>query len=186
MRIEICKMKNLVYSCLFIMFGQWSWSQSSSMVQQIPIQSVGPSIMSGRVVDVDVNPENPIEFYVGYASGGVWYSNNNGMSFTPVMDNSPTQNVGDIAVDWKSGAIWVGTGENNASRSSYAGIGILKSIDKGKSWQNVGLKESHHIGKIEINPKNSEEVVVAVTGKLYTKNNERGIYKTIDGGKTWK
>ena len=168
------------------MFINLSWSQSNSMVQQIPIQSVGPSIMSGRVVDVDVNPENPIEFYVGYASGGVWYSNNNGMSFTPVMDNSPTQNVGDIAVDWKSGTIWVGTGENNASRSSYAGIGILKSIDKGKSWQNVGLKESHHIGKIEINPKNSEEVVVAVTGKLYTKNNERGIYKTIDGGKTWK
>lgn len=168
------------------MVSYCSWSQSQSIVQQIPIQSVGPAIMSGRVVDIDVNPENPIEFYVGYASGGVWYSNNNGMSFTPIMDNSSTQNVGDITVDWKSGTIWVGTGENNSSRSSYAGIGVLKSTDKGKTWQNVGLKESHHIGKIEINPKNPEEVIVAVTGKLYTKSNERGIYKTTDGGKTWK
>jgi photosystem II stability/assembly factor-like uncharacterized protein len=185
MRIEIRKMKNLLFTALFYFVCLFTWSQTQSVVQQIPFESVGPSIMSGRIVDVDVNPENPIEFYVGYASGGVWYSNNNGMSFTPIMDNSPTQNVGDIAVDWKTGTIWVGTGENNASRSSYAGIGILKSTDKGKTWQNVGLKESHHIGKIEINPKNGEEVIVAVTGKLYTKNNERGIYKTSDGGKTW-
>jgi photosystem II stability/assembly factor-like uncharacterized protein len=142
--------------------------------------------MSGRVVDVDVNPDNPIEFYVGYASGGVWYSNNNGMSFTPIMDNSATQNVGEIAVDWKSCTIWVGTGEHNSSRSSYAGIGILKSTDKGKTWQNMGLKDSHHIGKIEINPTNPNEVVVGVTGHLYSKNMERGVFKTTDGGKTWK
>lgn len=179
-------MKKIFFSCLLIISSHWSWTQTQSVVQQIPIQSVGPTIMSGRVVDVDVNPDNPIEFYVGYASGGVWYSNNNGMSFTPIMDNSPTQNIGDIAVDWKTGTLWVGTGENNASRSSYAGIGVLKSTDKGKTWQNVGLKESHHIGKIEINPKNPDEVIVAITGKLYTKSNERGIYKTIDGGITWK
>jgi photosystem II stability/assembly factor-like uncharacterized protein len=168
---------------------QISWSQSesnSSIVQTIKIQNVGPTIMSGRVVDVDVNPENPTEFYVGYASGGVWYTNNNGMSFTPIMDTSPTQNVGEIAVDWKNKTLWVGTGEHNASRSSYAGIGILKSIDHGKTWQNMGLTDSHHIGKIEINPNNSNEVVVGVTGHLYSKNNERGVYKTTDGGKTWK
>jgi photosystem II stability/assembly factor-like uncharacterized protein len=168
---------------------QSSWSQSesnSSIVQTIKIQNVGPTIMSGRVVDVDVNPENPTEFYVGYASGGVWYTNNNGMSFTPIMDTSPTQNVGEIAVDWKNKTLWVGTGEHNASRSSYAGIGILKSIDHGKTWQNMGLTDSHHIGKIEINPNNSNEVVVGVTGHLYSKNNERGVYKTTDGGKTWK
>ena len=138
------------------------------------------------MVDVDVNPENPTEFYVGYASGGLWYTNNNGTSFTPVMDTSPTQNVGEIAVDWKNKTLWVGTGEHNASRSSYAGIGILKSTDQGKTWQNMGLTDSHHIGKIEINPNNPNEVVVGVTGHLYSKNNERGIYKTTDGGKTWK
>lgn len=178
--------KNGFLSFVFFLLFNLSWSQNNSLVQNIAFNSVGPSIMSGRVVDVDVNPDNPIEFYVGYASGGVWYSNNNGMSFTPIMDNSATQNVGEIAVDWKSGTIWVGTGEHNSSRSSYAGIGILKSTDKGKTWQNMGLKDSHHIGKIEINPTNPNEIVVGVTGHLYSKNMERGIFKTTDGGKTWK
>ena len=160
--------------------------QSSSLVRNIPLKNIGPTIMSGRVVDVDVNAANPIEFYVGYASGGVWYTNNNGTSFTPVLDTSETQNVGDIAVDWKSGTIWVGTGENNASRSSYAGIGMLKSTDKGQTWQNVGLTDSHHIGRIVINPKNPNEVVVGVTGHLYSPNETRGVYKTSDGGTTWQ
>ncbi len=108
------------------------------------------------------------------------------MSFTPIMDNAPTQNIGCIAVDWKNGTLWVGTGENNSSRSSYAGIGILKSTDKGKTWENVGLKDSHHIGKIVINPTNPDEIVIGVIGHLYSKNNERGVFKTTDGGKTWK
>ena len=141
--------------------------------------------MSGRVVDVAVNPDNPTEFFVGYASGGLWHTNNNGTTFTPVMDNSPTQNIGDIAVDWKSGTIWVGTGEKNSSRSSYAGIGVLKSTDKGKTWTNVGLTDSHHISRILINPNNANEVVIGVIGHLYSPNAERGIFKTTDGGKTW-
>ncbi len=159
--------------------------ENNSLVKSIVFENIGPTIMSGRVVDVDVNPENPIEFYVGYASGGLWYTNNNGTSFIPVLDSSATQNVGEIAVDWPSGTIWVGTGENNSSRSSYAGIGLLKSTDKGQTWQNMGLPDSHHIGAIVINPQNVDEVVVGSTGHLYTKNEERGIYKTTDGGQTW-
>ncbi|MFY0628946.1 MAG: glycosyl hydrolase [Flavobacteriaceae bacterium] len=158
----------------------------NSIIKNVPFTNVGPTIMSGRVVDIDANPENPTEFYVGYASGGLWYTNNNGTSFTPVMDNSPTQNVGDIAIDWKNGTIWVGTGESNSSRSSYAGIGILKSSDKGKTWQHMGLSDSHHVGRIIINKNNPNEVVVGVIGHLYSSNKERGIYKTTDGGKTWK
>ena len=158
----------------------------SSIVKNIEFTNIGPTVMSGRVVDIDVNPNNTNEFYVGYASGGLWYTNNNGTSFTPVMDNSPTQNVGDIAIDWKNGTIWVGTGESNSSRSSYSGIGILKSTDKGKTWKNVGLTDSHHIGRIIINKNNPNEVVVGVIGHLYSKNKQRGIYKTTDGGKTWK
>lgn len=157
----------------------------SSLVKNINFTNMGPTVMSGRVADVAVNPENPTEFYVGYASGGLWYTNNNGTTFTPVLDNSPTQNIGDIAVDWNSGTIWVGTGEKNSSRSSYAGIGMLKSTDKGKTWQNVGLTDSHHISRILINPKNTNEVIVAVIGHLYSSNEERGIFKTVDGGKTW-
>lgn len=158
----------------------------NSIVKNIEFTNIGPTVMSGRVVDIDVNPNNTNEFYVGYASGGLWYTNNNGTSFTPIMDNSPTQNVGDIAIDWKNGTIWVGTGESNSSRSSYAGIGILKSNDKGKTWQHVGLSDSHHIGRIIINKNNPNEVVIGVIGHLYSKNKQRGIYKTTDGGKTWK
>jgi photosystem II stability/assembly factor-like uncharacterized protein len=157
----------------------------NSLVKNINFTNMGPTVMSGRVADVAVNPENPTEFYVGYASGGLWYTNNNGTTFTPVLDNSPTQNIGDIAVDWNSETIWVGTGEKNSSRSSYAGIGMLKSTDKGKTWQNVGLTDSHHISRILINPNNTNEVIVAVIGHLYSSNEERGIFKTIDGGKTW-
>lgn len=158
----------------------------SSIVKNIQFTNIGPTIMSGRVVDIDVNPDNTTEFYVGYASGGLWYTNNNGTSFTPVMDNSPTQNIGDIAVDWKNGTIWVGTGESNSSRSSYAGIGILKSSNRGKTWQHVGLSDSHHIGRIHINKNNPNEVIIGVIGHLYSKNKQRGIYKTTDGGKSWK
>lgn len=158
---------------------------NASLVKNVPFENIGPTVMSGRVVDLAVNPENPTEFYVGYASGGVWHTTNNGTSFTPILDNAQTQNVGDIAVDWNTRTIWVGTGENNASRSSYAGIGMLKSTDNGKSWQHVGLSNSQHVGRILINPNNPEEVVVGVTGSLYSKSVDRGVYKTKDGGKTW-
>ncbi|MEM8999109.1 MAG: glycosyl hydrolase [Bacteroidota bacterium] len=158
----------------------------TSLVKNILLQNIGPTIMSGRVVDLDVNPDNPTEFYVAYASGGLWHTNNNGISFSPVLDVSATQNTGDIAVHWASGTLWVGTGENNSSRSSYAGIGLLKSEDKGKTWKNMGLHDSHHIGRILINANNPDEVVVGVTGHLYSANDERGIYKTTDGGTTWK
>ncbi|WP_378179985.1 glycosyl hydrolase [Aquimarina sp. SS2-1] len=160
--------------------------EKSSLVKNVPFKNIGPSVMSGRVVDVDVNPENSTEFYVGYASGGLWYTNNNGTTFESILDNAETINVGDIAVDWKNETIWVGTGENNSSRSSYPGTGILKSKDKGKRWQNIGLIDSHHIGRIIMNPNNPDEVVVGVTGHLYSKNEERGVYKTTNGGATWE
>jgi photosystem II stability/assembly factor-like uncharacterized protein len=158
---------------------------AQSIVQNIEFTNIGPSIMSGRIVDLDVNPENPTEFYAAYATGGVWYTNNNGTSFTPILDNAATVHVGDIAVDWKNGTIWVGTGESNSSRSSYSGIGILKSTDNGATWTNVGLKNTQHIGRIVINKNNPNEVIVGAVGNLYTTNKERGIFKTTDGGKTW-
>ena len=170
---------------VFFLLSCFSFAQNSSF-ESVELTSIGPSVMGGRVVDLAVNPENPSEFYVAYASGGLWYTNNNGMSFTPVLDAAPSINCGTVNVDWNSGAIWVGTGEVNSSRSSYAGIGVLKSTDKGKTWENLGLPESHHISRICVNPKNQNEIIVGVLGHLYTKNNERGLYKTSDGGKTWK
>ena len=177
-------MKNLTLFICFLLVSTGAISQKS-LVENVPFTNIGPTIMSGRIVDIDVNPTNPNEFYAAYASGGLWYTNNNGTSFTPVMDTAETINVGDIAVDWKNGTLWVGTGESNSSRSSYAGVGILKSTDKGNTWKNVGLKDSHHIGRIIININNPNEVIVGAIGHLYSPNKERGIFKTSDGGKTW-
>ncbi len=157
-----------------------------SILKNVPFTNIGPSIMSGRVVDVDVNPNNTIEFYVAYASGGLWYTNNNGTTYTSISDNAPTQNMGDIAVNWDDRTIWVGTGESNSSRSSYSGIGILKSTNNGKTWEHTGLGDSHHIGRIIINKNKPNEVLVGVIGHLYTPNKQRGIFKTTDGGKTWE
>jgi photosystem II stability/assembly factor-like uncharacterized protein len=170
---------------LFLLILQSAMAQNS-MFTQVKAANIGPTIMSGRVVDVAVNPKNPTEFYVAYASGGLWYTNNNGTSFSPVMDSAETINCGSVTVDWTSGTIWVGTGEVNASRSSYAGVGVLKSSDKGKTWQNLGLNDSHHISRIWVNPTNLNELVVSAVGHLYSTNTERGIYKSNDGGKSWK
>lgn len=158
----------------------------TSIAKDIAFRNIGPAIMSGRVDDLEVNPTDPTEFYVAYATGGLWHTTNNGQSFTPIFDNESIIGIGDIAVNWKTRTIWVGTGEVNSSRSSYAGLGIYKSDDNGKSWLYLGLPETHHIGKILLNPSNPEIVFVASLGHLYSPNKERGIFKTTDGGKTWK
>ncbi len=160
--------------------------EARSVLNAIKFRNIGPSIMSGRVVDLDVNPEDPTEFYVAYATGGLWHTTNNGQSFAPIMDSLDILFIGDIAVNWKSRTIWLGTGEVNSSRSSYAGIGIYKTTDNGKTWNYLGLPESHHIGKIQLHPGDENTAWVAVLGHLYSPNKDRGVYKTTDGGKTWK
>lgn len=160
--------------------------EKRSVLNDISFRNIGPVTMSGRVCDIEANPEDPTEFYVAYASGGLWYTKNNGLSFKPIFDSVDIITIGDIAVDWKTKTIWVGTGEVNSSRSSYAGIGVYKSSDAGKTWEYVGLPDSHHIGKIQLHPTNNNTAWVAVLGHLYTPNKERGVYKTTDGGKTWK
>lgn len=162
--------------------------ESKSVLKDIKFRNIGPSVMSGRVVDLDVNPDDPTEFYVAYATGGLWHTTNNGQSFTPIMDSLDLLFIGDIAVNWTSTkrTIWVGTGEENSSRSTYAGLGIYKTTDNGKHWEYLGLPESHHIGKIQLHPTNPDIVWVAVLGHLYSANKERGIYKSTDGGHHWK
>ena len=157
-----------------------------SVLKNITYTNIGPTQMNGRVVDVEVNPNDPTEFYVAYASGGLFYTTTNGQSLISIFDNEDAFSIGDIAVDWSAKTIWVGTGEVNSSRSSYSGIVVYKSKDNGKNWQYLGLPESHHIGKIILHPTNANLAWVAVLGHLYSPNKERGVFKTSDGGKTWK
>ena len=157
-----------------------------SLLNHIDIPNIGPTIFNGRVTDLDVNPDDPTEFFVAYASGGLWYTNNNGTTFEPLFQQESVMTIGNIAVDWKTGTVYLGSGEVNSSRSSYAGNGIYKSLDKGKTWQHLGLDETHHIGKVLIHPRDVNKVWVAALGHLYSENPQRGIYMTTDGGKTWQ
>ena len=158
---------------------------SRSTLNETGFRNIGPSIMSGRVVDIEVNPQDPTEFYVAYASGGLWHTKNNGQSFAPIFDSVDVLTIGDIAVNWQNRHIWVGTGEVNSSRSTYAGLGVYRSANNGKSWEYLGLPESHHIGKIQLSAKDPNTAWVAVLGHLYSESKERGVYKTTDAGKTW-
>ena len=158
---------------------------SRSTLNETAFRNIGPSIMSGRVVDIEVNPQDPTEFYVAYASGGLWHTQNNGQSFASIFDSVDVLTIGDIAVNWQNRHIWVGTGEVNSSRSTYAGLGIYRSSNNGKTWEYLGLPESHHIGKIQLSAKDPNTAWVAVLGHLYSESKERGIYKTTDAGKSW-
>jgi photosystem II stability/assembly factor-like uncharacterized protein len=158
---------------------------SRSTLNETGFRNIGPSVMSGRVVDIEVNPQDPTEFYVAYASGGLWQTKNNGQSFTSIFDSVDVLTIGDIAVNWQNRHIWVGTGEVNSSRSTYAGLGVYRSANNGKSWEYLGLPESHHIGKIQLSAKDPNTAWVAVLGHLYSESKERGVYKTTDAGKTW-
>ena len=167
-------------------FEQRLLDAQSSPLSNVKLEGIGPTVMSGRIVDIDANPSNPVEMYVAYASGGLWRSRTNGLSFEPLFDEEASMVMGDIAVDWTRGeAIWVGTGENNSSRSSYAGTGIYRSLDHGESWEHMGLSDTHRIGRILIHPTDSQTVWVAALGALYSSSPHRGVYKTSDGGQTW-
>jgi photosystem II stability/assembly factor-like uncharacterized protein len=162
-------------------------SDKNSLVSNVRFRNAGPTIMSGRVADIEGSPKDATTFYAAYASGGLWKTTNNGITFEPLFDDQAVMTIGDIAIDWNNNeTIWVGTGESNSSRSSYSGVGVYKSTDGGKSWQHMGLDDTHHIGKIIIHPSDPNTVWVAALGHLYSPNKERGIYKTTDGGASWK
>ena len=158
---------------------------NNSVAGGLHFTNIGPTVMSGRVSELAVNPDSPQEFYVAYASGGLWHTTNFGNSYTPIFDNEAVFTLGAVNVDWQNNIIWLGTGESNSSRSSYAGNGMYKSIDGGKTWQHLGLDATHHISRITLHPTNKDIAWVAAAGHLYSNNPERGIYKTTDGGNSW-
>lgn len=155
-------------------------------IEGLKWRSIGPSLTSGRISDLAVNPNNPFEYYVATSSGGVWKTINSGVDYKPVFDKQGSYSIGCITMDPNnSNIIWVGTGENNNQRSVAYGDGIYKSLDGGKSWEHMGLKNSEHIGKIIVHPENSDIVYVAAIGPLWSKGGDRGLYKTTNGGETW-
>jgi photosystem II stability/assembly factor-like uncharacterized protein len=151
------------------------------------LRSIGPAFTSGRVIGFAVDPNNSARYFVASASGGVWKTINNGATWTPVFDREGSYSIGCIALDPKNPlTVWVGTGENNSQRSVSYGNGLYRSDDGGKTWKNVGLKTSEHIGRIAIDPKDSNIVYVAAQGPLWGPGGDRGLFKTTDNGKTWK
>ena len=159
---------------------------NSGILSGLSFRNIGPAFASGRIADFAVNQENTSEFYVAVASGNIWKTYNNGITFEPVFDNYGSYSIGCIAIDPNnSNVVWTGTGENNHQRALGYGDGVYKSVDGGQSWTNVGLKESRHIGMIAINPQNSDIVYVAAEGSAWGPGGERGLYKTVDGGENW-
>lgn len=160
---------------------------SAETFSGLKLRSLGPAVTSGRVADIAVVPSRPSTWYVAVASGGVWKTVNAGTTWTPLFDGEGSYSIGCVTVDpTNPNVVWVGTGENNSQRSVSYGDGVYKSLDGGKSWKNVGLKASEHVGKIVVDPRSSDVVYVAAQGPLWAAGGDRGLYKTSDGGKSWK
>ena len=191
MKKSILLVLALLLSSLQFIQAQKTKKEDKQPIEEINIdglkwRSIGPSLTSGRISDIAVNPNNPYEYYVASSAGGVWKTINSGLEYVPVFDNEGSYSIGCITIDPNnSNVVWVGTGENNNQRSVSFGDGVYKSLDGGKTWNNMGLKTSEHIGRIIVHPENSDIVYVAAIGPLWSKGGERGLYKTTDGGKTW-
>ena len=158
----------------------------SSTFSGLKFRSVGPAFASGRIADIAVNPQNPKEYYVGVAAGNVWKTTNAGITYEPVFDNYGSYSIADVEIDPNNPhVVWVGTGEYNSQRAIGYGDGVYRSEDGGKTFKNMGLKKSEHIGRIIIDPRNSH-VYVAAQGPLWGPGGERGLYKSVNNGKTWE
>ncbi len=152
----------------------------------LTMRSIGPALMGGRIADIAVHPDNDSIWYVAVGSGGVWKTTNAGITWSPVFDNEASYSIGDVAIDPNNpDVVWVGTGENVSGRHVAWGDGVYKSTDGGKNWTNMGLKKSEHIGKILIDPRDSNVIYVAAEGPLWAAGGDRGLYKSSNGGSTW-
>src|ERR1700730_15762759 len=157
------------------------------LFKNLKARSIGPAVMGGRVSDIAIDPRNPFVFYVALGHGGIFKSGDSGVSFDPIFDKEPVLSIGAIAIaPSDSDVIWVGTGEANDRNSCGWGNGVYRATDGGEHWTNVGLKDSRAIARIVVDPKNAEVAYVAAMGHLWADGGERGLYKTTDGGKTWK
>jgi photosystem II stability/assembly factor-like uncharacterized protein len=155
-------------------------------VSALKLRELGPAVAGGRISDIEVHPHDRSTWYIGVGSGGVWKTTNAGVTFEPLFDDMPSYSIGDIALDPANPeVVWVGTGENVSGRHVGWGSGIYRSRDAGRTWENLGLEATEHIGKILIHPKDSDVMLVAAEGPLWSAGGERGVYRSEDGGETW-
>jgi len=160
---------------------------TADTMKSFAFRSVGPSLTTGRISDVAVDPKNPSVWYVAAAAGNLWKTENRGNTWTGIFDEQGSYSLGAVTVDPKdSNIVWLGTGENNNQRSVSFGDGVYKSTDGGATWKRMGLENSEHIQNIVIDPRNSNVVYVTAIGPLWSAGGHRGLYKTADGGQTWK
>jgi len=185
---SICFLTVLPCFLALALFAQQPVKFDAATVSGLPARNIGSATMSGRVAAIDaVEKDGRTTIFIGAASGGVWKSINGGTTFTPVFDREPVQSIGAVAIDpGNPNVVWVGSGEAWTRNSVSVGDGIYKSTDGGENWTNVGLKDSEHVAKILIDPKDGNNVLVCATGHLWDDNDERGVFKTTDGGKSWK
>src|SRR5438034_6418543 len=169
-------------------FAQQPLKFDAATVSGLPARNIGSATMSGRIAALDAVVRNGrVTMFVGSASGGVWKSINGGTTFKPVFDMQDSQSIGAVAIDPSNHKnIWVGAGESWMRNSVSVGTGIFKSTDSGENWTNAGLKDSEHIARILIDPADGNTVYACATGHVWDDNTERGVYKTTDGGKTWR
>jgi len=192
-KLSSCFIMITFLSCLLTAESQREHSKqrrdllSSAMLKGMQFRCIGPATASGRISDFAVNPEDRSQYYVAVSSGGVWKTINSGTTWIPIFDSEGSYSIGCIAMDHHNHhVIWVGSGERNCRNSVAYGDGVYRSDDGGKSWRNMGLKMSEHIGKIIIDPRNSDVVYVAAQGPLWGPGGDRGLYKTTDSGRTWE
>ena len=181
----------IILICISNSFAKNEESKKDSVLAEVvsglQFRNIGPAFCSGRIADFAVNPSNHSEYYIAVASGNIWKTTNSGTTFSPIFDNYGAYSIGCLALDPNNPfLVWAGTGENNHQRALGYGDGVYKSTDGGKSWKNMGLKDSRQIGEISIDPRNSNIVFVAAEGSAWGPAGDRGLYKTTDGGKTWK
>nr|WP_294990693.1 hypothetical protein [uncultured Sediminibacterium sp.] len=159
---------------------------NSTTFSNLKFRSIGPAVTSGRISDFAVNPQNASEYYIASSAGGVWKTTNHGVTFQPIFDAQGSYSIGCVTIDPNNpNIIWVGSGENNNQRSVSYGDGVYKSEDAGKTWKNMGLKNSEHIAEVIVDPTNSNIIYVAAYGPVWSEGGERGVYKSVDGGQTW-